>query len=222
MFLQHQGPRARIGRLRLLAKSKCFAETKIQSKAPRAFRKVDRNNRLAWLRVQIEATILSSLDAASTGCAGGECRARIEDGILVKVLPGGDIERNAGLRDEERADSKRVGQAHGAAKKETMANVERGAAVVLAHIEWIRGETPCAGSIAVGVAESVIAEKRKLRPHSNAGIHNELVLLEDAFGLKLEDILARAIGPQAGDGIGGIHIGGEKLMDSPRGQIGHG
>ncbi len=102
-----------------------------------------------------------------------------------------------------------------------MADVEGGTAVILAHVEWIRGEAARAGSIAVGVVESVIAEKRKLRSHSNAAIHNELVLLEHAFGLILEDILVRAIGPQTGDGIRGVEIGGEKLMDPARGQVGH-
>src|SRR3989454_3249819 len=209
----------RVGRFRLFAEAESLAQTKIQSEAPSAFGKVDRNNRLARLGSQIKATVRSSYDAGSAGRAGTECRARIEEGILVEVLPGGDIERNAGLRDEERADSKPIRQAYRAAKKKTMANVERGAAVILAHVEWIRGETPRAGSIAIGVAESVIAEKRKLRSHSNAGIHNELVLLEDAFGLILENILVRAVGPQAGDWIGRIQIGGEKLVDPARGQI---
>ena len=120
------------------------------------------------------------------------------------------------MRDEKRTQPERVWQAHGAAKKKTMANIERSAAVILAHVEGIRRKPASAGNIAVGVAERVIAEKRKLRSHSNAAVHNELVLLEDSFGLILENIIG-AIGPIARNRIRRIQIGGEKLMESARG-----
>src|SRR6202158_4561289 len=216
-----RAPGTCVCRFRFFAKAEGLAQTKIQREAIRAFRKVDRNNRLAGLRGQIKATVRGSLDTGCTGRARAKRRASVEDGILVKILASRDIEGDTGLRDEERTQPERVRQGHRPSEKHAMADVEGGPAVILADVEWIRRETPRAGNIALGVAESVVAGKRKLRSHSNAAIHNELILLEDAFGLILEDILVRAIGPQAGDGIGGVQVGGEKLVYSARVQIGH-
>src|ERR1700687_2863183 len=145
-------PGARVCRFRFFAKAEGLAQTKIQREATRAFRKADRNNRLARLRGQIKATVRGSSDTGCTGRARPKRRARIEDRILVKILASRDIERNTGLRDEERAQPKRVRQGHRSSEKHAMANVEGGAAVILADVEWIRREAPRAGNIALGVA----------------------------------------------------------------------
>src|SRR5260370_25224758 len=110
----------RVCGFRFFAKAEGFAQTKIQGEAPRAFRKVDRNNRLAGLRGQIKATVRGGLDTGCAERARAKRRARIEDGILVEILASSDIERNTGLRDEERANSKRVRQAHGSSEKYAM------------------------------------------------------------------------------------------------------
>ncbi len=79
-----------------------------------------------------------------------------------------------------------------------MAHIERGAAIILADVEWIRRETARAGSVAFGKVKRVIAEQGKLLPHSNAAVHDELFLVKDAFGLILENILVDAVGTHAG------------------------
>src|SRR5260221_12228010 len=56
---------ARIGWLRLLAEAESFAQAKIQSEAPRAFRIVDGDNQLAGLGGQIKATVGRGFDAGS-------------------------------------------------------------------------------------------------------------------------------------------------------------
>ena len=48
-----------------------------------------------------------------------------------------------------------------------------------------------------------------------------MVLLEDAFGLILENVFVGLTGPQTRYRIGGVQIRGEKLVDSSRIQIGH-
>src|SRR5260370_741052 len=73
-------------RFRFFAEAEGLAQTKIQGEAPRAFRKVDRNNRLAGLRGQIKATVRGGSDTGCTGRARAKRRARVEDGIL------GDVE----------------------------------------------------------------------------------------------------------------------------------
>src|SRR3981189_1230722 len=82
-----RAPGARVCRFRFFAETEGLAQTKIQRKAPRAFRKVDRNNRLAGLRGQIKASVRGGFDTGCTGRARAERRARIEDGILVESLP---------------------------------------------------------------------------------------------------------------------------------------
>ncbi len=70
-----------------------------------------------------------------------------------------------------------------------MAHVERGAPVVLRDIEWIGWNAARARRITVRVIQRVVAEQRKLRAHSNAAVHNELVLFENSAGLVLVDEL---------------------------------
>src|SRR6266403_1739547 len=62
-----------------------------------------------------------------------------------------NIDRNTGLCDEERDQPKRVRQGHRSSEKHAMADVEGGAAVILADVEWIRRKAPRAGNIALGV-----------------------------------------------------------------------
>src|SRR6267378_1764115 len=140
-----------ICRFRFLAKAEGLAQTKIQGEATRAFCKVDRNNRLAGLRGQIKATVRGGFDTNCTGRTRAKRRARVENGILVEILASRDIERNTGLRDEERAQPKHVRQGHRSSKKHAMADVEGGAAVILADVEWIRRKAPRAGNIGLGV-----------------------------------------------------------------------
>src|SRR5258708_6566179 len=108
-----------------------------------------------------------------------------------------------------------------------MANVKRGAAVVEADVVARRGKTVRAGSIAVGVVQGVVAKEGKLRAHSNAAVDDQLVLLEDAFGLVLVDGVSvaqrmwrcRGIARQ-GRANRRVDVFGEKLVDAAGRQIG--
>src|SRR5258708_22019503 len=89
-----RAPGARVCRFRFFAEPEGLAQTKIQGEAPKAFRKVDRNNRLAGLRGQIKATVRADFDTSCTGHTRAKLRSRVEDGILGEILDSPDIQRN--------------------------------------------------------------------------------------------------------------------------------
>src|SRR5579884_1959749 len=91
-----------------------------------------------------------------------------------------------------------------------MAGIEESAAIVLENVVLIRREAAGAGGVAIGVVESIVAEKREPRAHANATVHNELVLFEDAGGLILVDVVCRAEGA-----IVWIIGGRERCVDVP-------
>src|SRR5439155_26039166 len=75
-------------------------------------------------------------------------------------------------------------------------------------------------SIAIGVVQRVVAKQGEPRAHSNAAVDDQLILLEDAFGLKFVENLAgrRSNGCPRGNRIG-IDEVGEELMITARIQI---
>ena len=101
-----------------------------------------------------------------------------------------------------------------------MADVESGTAVVLLQIEGIRSNIGSAGSVAVSVIQRVLAEEGEFRAHSNAAVYDQLVLLEDTFGLKLIVNLARRGNRScAGRNLLRISEVGEKLMIAARVEV---
>ena len=101
-----------------------------------------------------------------------------------------------------------------------MANIKRGAAIVFAGVVRVRWEIAGAASIAARIVQRIVSESGKLRAHSNAAVHDELILLEDPFRLILEDIaLIRKRALIAVCRIRRIDIVREKRVDSARVQV---
>src|SRR4029077_9961971 len=65
-----------------------------------------------------------------------------------------------------------------------MAVVEGGASVVQCRIQGVRWNIGGPGGVGVRIVKDVVAKQRN-HAHADVGIHDELLLLEDAFGLEL-------------------------------------
>src|SRR5260370_26611773 len=143
------------------------------------------------------------------------------------MLAGGCVKARGGTANDERARSKGKREADTAAEKDAVANIEGSAAIVSSNVEWIRREIRSAGSIAIGIVQSVVAEKREGEfcgpGHANTAVHDELILAEDTSGFELVVNLTR----WRGDNCAGRHLSlirkpGVKLTFSARVEIGDG
>src|SRR5947209_19295840 len=77
--------------------------------------------------------------------------------------------------------SHQVGQCDAASEKNTMPNVEGDAAIVLADVVGIGGESGHARSIAIGVVQGVEAEQLQFGADAHIAVHDQLILLEIAL-----------------------------------------
>ena len=98
-----------------------------------------------------------------------------------------------------------------AAQQEAVVDVKGGSAVVCAGIELIGGKVGRARCIRLGEIENVEAEERELAL-ANAEVGDQLILVIDAAGLILIQILILAVGPDAGSG-GDVIGTGQKRVD---------
>ena len=158
-------------------KTKSLTYPKIQSEPVRTRCIVNRNNRHPRYGNQIEAAVRRVHNAGGAGGAIPSGCARVVYGVSVDILPGGDVKRRAGTGDHKWTDAESVSQADGTTEKNAVSNVECGAAIILREVEGIRRNVGSAGGVAVRIIQGVVSEERKFRTHSNAAIHNKLILL---------------------------------------------
>src|SRR4029077_19511117 len=164
----------------------------IQGEARGAFGVIDGNQRLTRLRGHVEApkTVLHDVRRRSGGTAG-KGGTSVKPGVAKDVLAGGDIERRAGTRNKERAETESLRKIERAAHENPIAEVERSTTVVQGGVQGIRRDIAGPRGVAIGIVEDVVAKQRN-RAHAHVGIHDELVLLENALGLVLiEDFAGR-------------------------------
>src|SRR5579859_4066645 len=104
--------------------------------------------------------------------------------------------------------------------KKRRSSVKRSATVVLRNVEWVRGNASRAGGVTVRVIQHVKAEERYIlnesvrRRNADVAVHNQLILLEDAFGLVLIENLAgrRSYQLPWRNGVGVDEIGVELMV----------
>ena len=107
-----------------------------------------------------------------------------------------------------------------------MPDIEGRTAIVGEDVVWIHGKAVGAGRVAICEAERVIAKDRILSAHADIEVGDDLVLVEEAVGLVLEDVpgVAKRI-----DGVKGIRawqgridIARQQLVDAMGIEIGNG
>src|SRR5579859_1225868 len=221
--------RGRARGFRFFAESDGFAQAQIKSESSRPRGAIDGDERVRARFVAFETGVLRN---APFGLRGRE-RLResakrwpvVENGIFVRILAAGDVEGRTRTRNHEGTEPELFRQGNAAAEKDAVANIKRGAAVILRDVELIGGKTSGAGGIAVGVIQGVVAEEGNFLSDANAAVHDELVLFENSRAFVLVNIVGAAEGP-AGvvkrRSLRRVDIAGEQSVNAARIQIGDG
>src|ERR1035441_378118 len=117
------------------------------------------------------------------------------------VVSQGDVEWPARLRNQERIETNAPGTGVAGHCEERVAGNKAGARVILVTVVCVR----CAAiAVAVGKGQGVKAHQTKILAHLGVHAGDDLILLEDRFGIILVQVSARVILRSSAGGLIGV------------------
>src|ERR1700693_3171500 len=119
---------------------------------------IDWNRRGIHTRLRIESAEARNSYDRTAGRGGRKRRPLVQLRTTNQILAQSHVIRRAGARNQEGAEAQSPWQPHGSAQKETIADIERRAAIVLHEIRWIRWKSVRAGGVAVRIVQHVVSE----------------------------------------------------------------
>src|SRR6266403_1141920 len=167
--------------------------------------------------------MIRDVSIRTSGPASAKTGALVEQRVTEWVQSSGDVERAPGAGNHKWTQPECVGQTRRAADEYAVANIKGGAAIIFGRVVRIRRKIAGAARVAVRVVQSIVSKSGKLRAHSNAAVHDELVLPEDPVRLVLEDVaLIRPRAQSVVCGIGRVDVVREKCVDAACIQVSYG
>src|SRR5580704_5582745 len=207
------------------------ADTEIDGHRRRAGARVGGNARFTRHRLGIHAAEarLGNIASGGVGRALGGCR---HSGALVievvhRIFGQSDVERLARLRNEEGIEAQTPGAAVVGHGEHLVARDEGGGTIVLAEVVGV-GNIASGSAVAVGPTRGVEADQAQVLVDTRIHAGDQLVLLEDAFGIELVDVAARrvqwkgVVAACSQRGIVLVGIDGDQLVGAEGVQVGHG
>src|SRR5579859_1440927 len=185
--------------------------SEVGDKQSRTLAIVDGDDLLTWERRSIEVAPPCFVDTGARQ-VGGEGGAVVKLSIAVEVLAHNDVERAAGLVDDEGVDAEVSRDLHEPAQEHTAANIVRGSTVILMKVIGVRGKASWAGSIGIHLAQHVKAEKTRVFSVQVA-IHDKPIAARRAFRVVFVDIFVDPEWPRSAGGVSRIVGARERRVD---------